>query len=495
MNTISVILSTYFRNHFFAVLVLLIALILWLTGIGMSVVKGGESLEMMTRYFLFFLFPLCAVTYISGLNLRRLLLTDAGALYPKYRQKQLIALGIILFLFMMVPLVLMGMNGFPILKATALFGFLVAIILWATFNFGENPLLLAVFLWLGALAYEVLEFKSRFIIFGTFEDFTIMGSKVVFPLVLAVVSLAGILLFARYFLVVQVHKVPVSIKKDESGFTAAYDKAGPITMLVNNKKLGRLLTRPLFPRQQAVGDKKQGSGPLPKSSIYRMARLIQPSLFSPIFSNAVMTIGLYIGASLPTITYVYIRHKEKAIPVEDSRLLILVYIFMGIFFTADFLMHRHRLPALWMQLPLNSRKRFVRTVMASYLIVAGKMAVMSSLAIIIFAWISPVMTVYGMLPLIMVGFMLTAIMTAHSLLMSGSIRTPDSKGWMIGSSIFYGYFIFFIVAVSKIQFTNTTGTWYFIGVLAAFSLILMWAAYRKWKKTELSFLGPEQVMS
>ena len=127
MKAIHVILLNFFQGNFFAMLGLIVSIIFWITAT-MSSLTTIKSLEQVHHHWSLFFIPLVFMLFILAANLRGLVLTNAGALLPNFRQKQLIAVGLLLAVFLVWPVAITGLNGFPVLNSLAMFLFIAAVL-------------------------------------------------------------------------------------------------------------------------------------------------------------------------------------------------------------------------------------------------------------------------------------------------------------------------------------------------------------------------------
>ena len=335
--------------------------------------------------------------------------------------------------------------------------------------------MMVVIYWLGTLVYEMLELKSRYVVFGTFSDFALWGSKAVFPALVILLCAVSLYFFARYFLKVSPHKIPVQLNEIGSDISLYYERTNRFTGVILNWRMSMLV--------------KQSKGRT--RSLFHTARLLQASLFSPVFAFASLFIISIIGLIIGVGSLLYIELSATGKQVAGTQFLLFVYILVALMMTTDSLQHRHRLPGIWIQAPLNSRKQFAGATILAYLMTAGKQYLLTSLIVLTIPLFFPAMTVPRLLPPIVLGLLLFVNIISLSLLLSDGVRSIDCKGWTIGVVIVFGYLLGFIIGVAKVTFANTPGTWYFILGTAFFTLFLLWRAYKKWSNTEMDFVGME----
>ncbi|MCP5047275.1 MAG: hypothetical protein GY940_08890, partial [bacterium] len=107
MKSIRVILSTYFQLGFTSTLGLLFVMGAWLVATVHTIMKpadltGSEPLWSV------FLFALFCILLVSGINLKRLVITNTGVLFPRYRANHLILLVLLMTVFLVWPIMIMG---------------------------------------------------------------------------------------------------------------------------------------------------------------------------------------------------------------------------------------------------------------------------------------------------------------------------------------------------------------------------------------------------
>jgi hypothetical protein len=328
-------------------------------------------------------------------------------------------------------------------------------------------------IWLGKLFHEMLGFKSEIKIFGDFSDFSLLGSRSLFPIVVILFSAVVLFLIALYLL-----KAPPDFSNKKADISNPhakdYDRTNTLTAFIAKRNIAFLLKN--------NHDKKE--------SLFHISRLLQPGLFSPVYASFTQQIvGIpmlifYLG----TVFYVLLGTKLE---LRIIPFLLLIYYMAGAMITTDFLQHRHRLPLLWMQAQLNSRKAFAKAIILTYVQVVVKQHLAVSLGMLILPVFFPVISVLRLLPLIILGFLVFIILLSLSLLVSDLVLSPECKGWMVFNIIGGILGVTIVIIAFKLSFNNTPGTWMFIIVLAVITALLLWRAYKKWSNTELNFIGPQ----
>jgi len=472
-KAIGYILLSYFQQNFLNILGTVIAIILLLIASIAALGNPEAAVEKIVPTWNYFLVALLFILYVSAMQMKGLIKSNAAALFPHYRRYLLMALGLILAVFLVWPVVITGIRGVPVLASLAMFLFLSCLMLGGLFLFGDNLIVLGALIWLGKLAHEMLGFKSRIKIFGDFSDFSLWGSKSLFPIMVILFSAVALFFIARYLL-----EAPPDFsgkKVDISNqYAKDYDRTNTLTALIANRNLSLWLKN--------SRDKK--------GSVFHTARLLQPSLFSPAYASftqqlvGIPMLIFYLG----TVFYVLLGTKLE---LSIIPFLLLIYYMAGAMITTDFLQHRQRLPLIWVQARLNSRKAFAKTIILSYFMVMVKQHLAVSLGMLILPVFFPVIDVLRLLPIIILGFLVFIMLLSFSLLVSDLVRSPECKGWTLFNIIGGILGVTIAIITFKLSLNNTPGTWIFIIVLAVIIALLLWGAYKKWSNTELNFIGPQ----
>jgi hypothetical protein len=473
IKAIGYILLSYFQQDFWGILATVIAIIILVVASLMAVVDPGVGMEKIESSWHLFLVALLAILYISAAHMWGLIKSNATALLPHYRRYLLMAFGLVLVVFLVWPVVITGIRGFPVLTSLAMFLFLSCLILSGGFFFGENIIVLGAIIWLGKLVHELLGLKSKFMILGNISNFSLLGSKSVFPILVILFSGIVLYLIALYFL-----KSPTDFSDKEAyirnPYDKGYDRTDALNVIIFKRNTDRLLKN--------NRDKKR--------SLFHISRLLQSSLFSPGYASitqslvGIPVIIFYLG------TVLYVLRGGKIDPTLIPFLLIIYYI-SAIVITTDFLQHRQRMPLIWMQAQLNSRKEFAKATILTYVMVMIKQHLALSLGTLIIPVFFPVISVLRLLPIIILGFLVNIILLSLSLLFSDLVLSPKCNGWL-QFNIIVGLLVFILARNAlKLLFNNTPGTWIFIMVLAVFTGFLLWGAYKKWSNTEFNFAGPQ----
>ena len=472
-KAIGYILLSYFQQNFLNILGTVIGTILLLVA-SIAALGNPEAVkEKIVPTWNYFLVALLFILYVSAMQMKGLIKSNATALFPHYRRYLLMALGLVLAVFLVWPVVITGIRGVPVLASLAMFLFLSCLMLGGLFLFGDNVIVLGALIWLGKLVHEMLGFKSRIKIFGDFTDFSLLGSKSLFPIMVILFSAVVLFFIARYLL-----EAPPDFsgkKVDISNqYAKDYDRTNTLTAFLAKRNISLMLKN---------NREKKGS-------LFHIARLLQPALFSPAYASftqqlvGIPMLIFYLG----TVFYVLLGTKL------DSRIipfLLFIYYMAGAMITTDFLQHRQRFPLLWVQAQLNSRKAFAKAIILTYFMVLVKQHLAVSLGMLILPVFFPVIGVLRLLPIIILGFLVFIMLLSFSLLVSDLVRSPECKGWTLFNIIGGILGLTYAIIAFKLSFNNTPGTWIFIIVLTVIIALLLWSAYKKWSNTELNFIGPQ----
>jgi hypothetical protein len=387
IKAIGYILLSYFQQNFLNIMGTVVAVILLLVASIASLVNPEAAVEKIVPIRNYFLVALLFILYVSAMQIKGLIKSNATALFPHYRQYLLMAFGLVLAVFLVWPVVIMGILGVPVLPSLAMFLFVSCLMLGGLFFLGDNLITLGAMIWLGKLVHEMLGFKSKVKIFGDFSDFSLWGAKSIFPLLVTVFSGIVLCLIARFLL-----KAPTdfsSKKTDISNpYAKDYDRVNTLTAAIAKRDMALLLKN--------SHDKK--------GSLFHIARLRQPGLFSPAYAfltQSLVGIPLLIFY-LGTVFYVLLGIKFDLMIIP---FLLLIYYMIAAMITTDFLQHRQRLPLIWMQAQLNSRKAFAKATILTYVMVVVKQHLAVSLGMLIIPVFFPVVSLLSFLPLITLGFL------------------------------------------------------------------------------------------
>jgi hypothetical protein len=420
------------------------------------------------------------VTTFTGYHVRLVVMSNTGSLFPYYRRKQLNVLLVVIGVFSLWPVFVMSINGFPPLQALAIFTIIPALLLWGEFIFGNNALVWIGTIWLGKTLLEMMGIASKFVMFPSLFDVKIFGSAAVLPLLVSLGSMAAIYRFGRFFLKVPSVKLPRSDRDVTNSYLQYYDRTNGLSDRMTSWSMGRLL--------KGVKNGK-------RFSLFSSARLIRPALFSPKIAFVSQNLLYYTLSLVLTAGFLYLyftlAYYDKPVTLQHYAVYLLyIYLRSGAYTSLDFLQHRHRLPALWVQLPLLSRRHFARAAALSYVTVIVLKALGISALLLVLPFLFDGLPFMPILAITAAGCVLMLLITALSLMWSGNSKSPDCRGFVI--MLMVGSIVLCLPLLgSRRSFDSTPGAWYVILGLALVTLILMGLGYRKWRNTEMNFNGPE----
>ena len=482
MKALRYILLSYLQQHFFGVMMIVVALIYFVpASLAALFGKYGTirfGFEPWALHFLSFIF----VVYTTAMHLRSLIKTNTGALLPHYRRNQLIAAGLLLTVFISVPILINGFKGFPVLAPLAMFLFAGALMMWGIFSFGENVAVLAVIIWLGKLVHELLGYKLKIMIFPGLPHILFPGSGFWIPVLVIFVSGVLFFLFGLYILKMPYKDVWGSPRDRSDPYTKDYDKVSNLTFRIVMRKVSGMLEKMTERRK--------------KSPVY-LARFLQPALFSPGQSSITNSLIYIVGLILYIITigFVFYGGVDFA-KVEEkfglaSFLILLYFIGIGIL-TNDLLQHRHRMADLWLRVQLASRKTFARTTILTYIMVTVKQFFVTTLALFVLHALLRQPFLKTLLTVV-TGFVVYSLYLTIAILASESIVSPDGKGWFITAMLTGTTASMIYAFVVKGQVYRSPGIWWFLLVVEVLVLFLFWLGVRKWSNADMNFIGPDMT--
>lgn len=480
-NTFAIILENYFRIHVFASLAIVLSfLFLFIASVYCFAVPqkllGPDSPQLIALLIaVFFMAP------ITGYHLRRVVMSNAGALFPFYRQKQLNVMFAVMAVYSLWPVLVLAINGFPLLKAVVLFTAMPTLMLSGGFLFGESGLVMIGSIWLTKLLWDMMGIATNVVIIPSLFDLKIFGSSWVLPVSVILVSMALFFRFCRFFLRVPGFRLPIRHRDTTNAYSGGYDRTNWLTAKMTPWSMERLLKR--------VKNNK-------RSSIFSSARLIQPALFSPnsVFVSQTLLFSIFGIVTMGAWFFLYFKlaYHGRPLPISgDGIFLILFYHIFGGFTSLDFLQHRHRLPGLWVQLNLPSRGEFARATALSYFMVLARQALIFSLIALALPLFIKEMMFMQILAVIAAGYVWVMLLASVTLRWSNKSTSADSREFMIGIMVVGAWLLLIILALIRKPFGNTPATWYTILGAALFALFLIFQGYQKWRNAEIDFKGPE----
>jgi len=478
MKSIPYILMSYFQQHFFGVIAIVIGLIAFLVANVLTFTQESAPPNDSLRHWFAFLCALIMILAGMASHLKRLIQSQACALYPHYRRNQAIAAGIILMFFVGWPVFITAITGFPAIITLAMFLTTTSLILWMLFRFDESVLIFCVVIWSLRLVYEMLGLDTEYRIFRSLADASIFGSQSVFAILVAVLAGIALYLFFRYFLTVPIQRIWSENSRNPDPYAAEFEKTDASTLRMINRKLADQL------------EKQKG----PQISLNRMTNMLQFSLFSPRYIVPLQGLWgfLVLALHLLTVFFIFILKNDFWMVEESivlSALIFLFYLSVTIL-TTDFLQHRNRMPAIWMQAQFCSREEFARATMLTVFKIGIKQYLIMALIILVATILISSFSFFSLLSLLAIGLLIYIIVICLSLLWSDEIRSTNCKGWTITNTLL-AVMVLIITASNRFAFSNPRITWLVILGMTLLSLFLLRMAFRKWSETEMDFLGPD----
>ena len=463
MKSIRYILLSYFQQHFFGSLLTVIGILIWLVANYQLLANHAP------KSFLGFFFALLCMTLIMGQHLKRLIKSNSSALLPHYRRDQLIAVAIILPFFVIWPAIILGFFSYPVLRMLALYLFTSAIILWFTFRYGENLLVLLVLVWLIRFNYELVDLPLQLNLSAFFLDFWPFNYPNLMASLFILISIYIYVHFIKNFNRVSILEFENADGDESDPWAKDYDRATRFTKRMAQKMLKPVINIP----------------PNITQRLMHLARSFQFALFSPgfvVYYNAFMLVVvlLYMGSILLILYSEIGKNPRYIIPI-----LFLVYQFAASFLSTDFLQHRGRLPFLWLNSQVPTKKSFSKSVVFSYLLVAWKQYVVISLLYTVLLMLLSYSDLSGFIFLYTFGAFVFTVIPLLSLLLSNLVTSPDAKGWMIFNMI-----MAFIVVLILFRIWHLL-SYIHLSIALGICLVLMWAVIRKWEHIEMDFSSPD----
>lgn len=470
MKPIQYIIQSYFQRGFHGVMTLIMSMIFLIAASLTMLLSTKEN----GVIYWFFLCSIILVSSVVVLYLREVTATDASALIPNYRKKQLIAAGIILTPFLLCPVVIACIKGVPVLSCLAMLLCIVSFFIFVVVNNIPDTLQMLVLipLW---LVYELLGLEPSLGFIGSFSEITGFGSDNLFALFVTGVSLALIGYFSVRFLRGNTKKPGDSDKAGIDPFTASYDKIDTISARLVFRKIDRLFNN-LQKR---------------KSSFSSYVRLYQYALFSP--SSSLIFDMAFIFASVISyvvIVYFYVTNAGFNSVQKIAPLIFLIYHLGAVSFTTDFLQHRDRMPALWLQSRLSSRREVAKVILLTYLAVAGRQYLKITVLLLLLPLLIPAIANPEYIPVLSAGVLPFIVLISFSLILSDRITSFSCWGWSVSNTLLACLVLGMTFGICRI-FYYSQPFWLFFLLITPFSLLFLWRAFNKWAETEMNFTGPE----
>lgn len=465
MKAITCSLFSYFQQHLFATLTTILT-VLSFTGINLYLLlELGTETDDVQGLFVPLLITSVVMASIVAVHLKRLVTSSATALLPNFREYQVLAAGLILTVFVGMPVILMHLYGKSLLITLALFLFAASVSLRLFYRLGENPILFTGVVWPVRLAYELLGFETEVTLLNSFSNAPFFNNPSMVALALIFFSCIMIYRFLICYLMLSPEKYRHHDSTETDPWAKEHDQVDAFTGDVISRYLRRV----------------NEAGMENRSSYLHSMRVQQIALFSPpnIYSISVIR----FVAIIPVLaTIIYFRDLTSLTGIE-GRGLGLMYFIISFAITTDFLQHRNRLPMLYLQSKIHSRGAFARATILSYLTVILKQYLFVSVIISLILFGLPTYQTIDLLRLWVIGAIISITMVSISLLASEVITSPEAKGWIIATTL-----IFIVVFILLVKIWESL-TWGLFGIVGCVSLGLFCLAVRKWERTELDYPG------
>jgi len=472
MKSIKFILMSYFQQQFFGILGMFLAFGLFIVANFSTFSIQEVNLNGDFRGWKIFFIALVVLIMVMAMHLRRMLKSNATALLPHYRSKQLLAAGSLIFLFIFWPALLTWYLGFPILLTLGMFLFATGIILWICFKYSDNLIPLLLIIWCLRIFYELTGIPVKYPVFNLSSDSWIILNQQHLMLFLIVFSLFLIYRFVIYYL-----RIPKVDFEDETNdvtetWTREFDKAGRYSQKIITKMINKMLKKSVKVEM----------------SVFNLANQFKYGIFSPNMISNISALNFpLILLYFFSITFLFGSEPLFAI---NSALPFLLFIFLisAAQLTTDFLHHRTQLSILWLQDRSSTRKQFVHALMIGYLSVCFKQHLVISVFYFVLGLFFLDMRVYSILQIILIGATIYPILAGLSLIFSKLIKSPDAKGWIISNIIVATIFLILMHKALPGNFLT------FFSIMIVFAILVLIISMRKFTNCELDFVGPELTL-
>ena len=453
MKAIVCILKTYLWHKRALIFLPALAICMFLANI---VLSGTKS-----RLFswLFFLYAGIILSIAIGYHLSMVIRCSETDLLPRHRQYQLLAAGgifTIMFLWSTVALPFAAISPWHVI---AFYLLCSSIGLWLGYlNFGSKGTFGLD--WLGMvilLAMCVDISRSANPTRGvSYVERGLLRVGDLWPLYVVIVSLLSFIFFCHWFL----HRYPAMLRpsrqNDNKIFIATGDRANFLSIWMAARMISILAKR--------------------KTAPFRLVRLLQFGLFSPMSTASILNVCTNTFLAFLSLWLGKLGRQglgdfaEIAIPM--------VCIMTTVLLAFDFISHRTRIPMLYLQSRLPSRRAFADAALYSYLLLAGRQL---GFTVLIVAFITAVKF----------GWQLDNWMNVlQSLLVAlpmifGLITFPLIYGRSLPSPVT----ILILFAITFILLPTTAlflifGIWGIVPMIAAAIFLLLYAI-RRWRNSEM----------
>ena len=480
MKTFRFIFISYLKRDFDTMIASVLAPFFLAASVIGSLTSGRSATldETQGPIFLTLLMAMGYATFVVGYGIRHILETGAGHLYPRFRSRHLTAAALFLMPYLIVPVIVFVMCGLPVLGSTAMLILMCVLAGWTTLLFGNSLLSALGMLIALRTSYEVLGLSERPLIVAPFNEFLAPFQAVQIPFLFIAACLVAIAAFARYVLISE------GLREKQS----PYPYAGLFPVPINTPT--DLTTWRLKRRLEKIN-----RHPAPRS----LSSLLQISLFSPDYSFPSLflrrTFPVYVGITfaltviLVFVSRLFVSAHEPTLGATAATTTFAMYQFMAMALSTDFLIHRHQLPSLWLRSQSLSRGLFMRSVVRTYLGVAGWVFLCPTTALVLSAAFLPTFTVEMAFGVAAMGFGAMLMVVALSLLVVPAVKSDNCAGWVIPNM--FALVILMQVLWLNDFFVRTETVRMAAGVVTAFAATLLCTAAAMLPQTELDFRGKE----
>jgi hypothetical protein len=442
MKEIAAIFRSYFQRRFLLVIVLP-------SFFNFAIANAYLGTQHPQVAWTLFLYSVTSMAMAVGFNLLEVNVVD---LIPNHRKFQVITAGLMLALFVIWPAMLLVLWNGPVLTMLALYLFFACLALWIlSFSLAANGLFAIIgipaILWLlfgGGRSPEaslLAQFGGRY-----------LGSS--WPVYVITASLLGFFYFGlRYMKATRVHSQGFS-NSDYLECLKTQDSTDQLSARITSSAISHLAKAN------------------PKSSRFRLVRLFQFSLFSPMF-------GMYIFSGIFVLLATYLSFHGR-VPLPGMNFFLPAYYFCPVTTAILFLSHRSRMPFIYLASNLPSRRSFLRATVLSYLLVVLKQTIFMTVGAILAHAVFPRTSWKDFPQLCILGLILSFIQVSFSLLTHQSIRSANALSWLIINVVIFAPIPLLAKLCSRAWVVSLVSA-------ALFSGFLFWLAMRRWQKTELDF--------
>ncbi|MFC1725658.1 hypothetical protein ACFL4T_08525 [candidate division KSB1 bacterium] len=473
MRSIRYIFQSYFQKHIIETSILFISIGLFIIANIKTFETQNVSLYYEQKAWNLFLAALCFISGIMGLHLRSQITSSNTAMFPNFRRYQLITAGIILIIFLLWPVIITGIFGFPVSLSLAMMLLSVTMIFWSFFT-GKILLFLALFpVWI--LFYELLGLQTGTKWFSWLPDLSGYTSNPIFPILIILFSGISLLTFILYYLKVSTHNLPrFRFEEYPIEETMNYE-IRPERQGMFSEYYHKILDNSLL---KLVQKKNEIS-----VSVFSEARLIQFGLFGP---GLVINLLWIIAPILWMLFFAYIDHFME--PIKVTMILpILFYIYLlgGLNIMSNFLRGSGILPELHLKSGLTSRNEFSRAIIVSILKTGFRYWIFISLIILISPLIFRDVTILMLPQVFVLGLIFIMLDIALSVLV-----TARSGGLLIITRVIFLSAVIIMIIPMRINFRflfdNSISSWILVFWIGFLSLLLFFTAYTRWIQKELN---------